>query len=425
MTTQATILPASGLATSDAPPLHLPAEHFAAALGFLAFGALGLVWVAPELSQGAFLAPRVAGVVHLFTLGFITTSILGALYQFLPVAVGTPIRSQRAAHVAFALLAGGLPTLVVGLAGDTPRLAPVGACAVALALAIFACNMIATLARASTRTLTWWSLVGASGFLVVTLGFGLALAMNLTTGFLGESRFALLAVHVHVAIFGWVMLVIVGVAHRLMPMFLVSHGATERPGWVAVGCLACGCTLLALPLGPGGRVASGVIIAAGVVAFLVQAVSYYRHRRKPQLDPGLRLASAGLLGMSMALVMAPFALVQGLENPRLLAAYVFVLVVGGISLFVAGHYYKIVPFLVWYHRFGSLVGTRPVPKVADLYSARMAHANVGALFVGAIAITVGILAACTALVRAGALGFAAGVALEIREMTRVACRRPA
>ncbi len=425
MTTHAILLPAGNWATADAPPLHLPAEHFAAALGFLALGAMGLVWVAPELSAGAFVVPRVAGVVHLFTLGFITTSILGALYQFLPVAVGTPIRSRRVAHATFALLVAGLPTFVIGLAGDVPPLVPVGACAVAVALALFAGNMIATLARATTRTLTWWALVAASGFLVVTLAFGLALATNLTTGFLGVSRFAVLATHIHVAVAGWVVLVMVGVAHRLMPMFLVSHGATERPGWAAVGCLAGGCALLALPLGSGGVVPGATLIAGGVVAFLVQAISFYRHRRKPKLDPGLRLASAGLLGVAIALVMAPFALARGLESPRLLTAYVFTLVVGGISLFVAGHYYKIVPFLVWYHRFGSLVGTRPVPKVADLYSARMAQANVVALVAGVIASAVGILSASTLLVRAGTLVFAAGVALEIREMTRIARRRPA
>lgn len=110
----------AGLASANAPPLHLPGEHFVAALTFLALGGVGLVWIAPELAAGAFLAPRVAGVAHLFTLGFVTMSILGALYQFLPVAVGTPIRSQRAAHVSFALMTAGVPADVnhAGKAGD-------------------------------------------------------------------------------------------------------------------------------------------------------------------------------------------------------------------------------------------------------------------------------------------------------------------
>ncbi|HSQ66895.1 MAG TPA: hypothetical protein VLM85_26935, partial [Polyangiaceae bacterium] len=228
-TSQPSALPIGGLASTDGPPLRLPAENFAAALTFLALGAVGLVWVAPELSAGAFFAPRVAGVVHLFTLGFITTSMIGALYQFLPVAVGTPIRSQQAAHVTFGLLVSGIPTFVLALVTGARPLIPVGAGALTLALAIFAVNLMATLARAKTRSLSWWALAGASFFLVVTLSFGFALALNLTTGFAAESRFVLLAAHVHVAIVGWVMLVMVGVAHRLLPMFLISHGATERP----------------------------------------------------------------------------------------------------------------------------------------------------------------------------------------------------
>jgi len=425
MTAHASVLPTAGLASADAPPLQLPGEHFVAALTFLALGGVGLVWIAPELAAGAFLAPRVAGVAHLFTLGFVTMSILGALYQFLPVAVGTPIRSQRAAHVSFALMTAGVPAFAFALIAGFPRVIHVGGTAVVLALAVFATNLTATLARAASRTLTWWALAAASAFLVVTLGFGLVLAFDLTSGFLTDDRFAVLAVHVHVAVVGWVMLVMVGVAHRLMPMFLLSHGASERPGWAAVGALASGCSLLVLPLGATVRLAGGLAIATGVVAFLVQAALFYRHRRKQTLDAGLRLASAGLVGITAALLLAPIALSRGLENPRWPTAYALVLVVGGLSLFVAGHYYKIVPFLVWYHRFGSVVGTRPVPRVADLYSARVARADVALFVAGVLAMAIGIVVGSEASVRAGAVSFAAAVALEIREMVRVARRRPA
>src|SRR5688572_26779770 len=82
-----------GLGSANAPPFRLPGEHFAAALTFWGVGALGLIRVAPDLAQGLFPLPRVIAVTHLFTLGWITTSILGALYQFLPVALRVPIRS--------------------------------------------------------------------------------------------------------------------------------------------------------------------------------------------------------------------------------------------------------------------------------------------------------------------------------------------
>ena len=81
--------------TPAADSIRLAAEHFAASILYLMAGAAGLVWIAPELATGAYASPHVAGVTHLFTLGWITTTIFGALAQLLPVALGAPIRSYR------------------------------------------------------------------------------------------------------------------------------------------------------------------------------------------------------------------------------------------------------------------------------------------------------------------------------------------
>src|SRR5690606_15673473 len=113
----------AGPGGADSPPFRLPVEHLAAALVFWGAGALGLVWIAPLLAQGLFPLPRVIAVTHLFTLGWITTSILGALYQFFPVALRAPVRSQWLAHLTFLLYVPGLAVFVVGnLAGTRTML---------------------------------------------------------------------------------------------------------------------------------------------------------------------------------------------------------------------------------------------------------------------------------------------------------------
>ena len=331
-----------GLVAASAPPLRLPAEHFAAALLFWVLGSLGLVWVAPEIARGLFPLPRVAAVTHLFTLGWITTTILGALYQFLPVALQTPIRSERLAHLTFVLYAPGLALFVGGLlfGRHTPMLA--GAALFGTGLLLFVANLAATLRRAPERNLTWWALAGAALFLTATTALGAALAGNLRWHYLGAERFTALGVHLHVAIAGWVMLVIVGVAHRLLPMFLLSHGASERPGRVALTLLAGGSALLLLlhhALSPLAVWGVALLLAGGLGAFLVQATLFFRHRRKPTLDPGLRLAGIALVFTGAALTLAPFVIVHGVHAPRLATAYVLALILGGLSLFVGGHYY--------------------------------------------------------------------------------------
>lgn len=416
-----------GLVARGAPPLALPAEHFAAALGFWLLGALGLVWSAPAIASGAFPLTQVVATTHLFTLGWLTTSILGALYQFLPVALQVPIRSTRIAHLGFYLYVPGLLLFVIGLLRGAETLVLGGAVLFGSALLLFVGNLMAALARAPERNLTWWALAGAALFLTITVLLGAALAGNLSRGYLGAHRFLALGVHLHVAVAGWVLLVMIGVAHRLLPMFLLSHGAPEWPARLAVGMVAGGTALLVVlhhALTPPRLWTIALLLGGGVLAFLAQAALFFRHRKKPALDPGLRMAAVGLVHLLLVLVIAPFFLVHGLAAPRLATAYGVALVLGALSLFVAGHYYKIVPFLVWFHRFGPLVGRQPVPRVADLYAARPGNAAVVLLGVGAFALVVATLTGAVWAARPAALVYAAGACIVAAQMFTISRRRP-
>ncbi len=415
-----------GVASRQAPPFRLPGEHFTAALVFLVLGAVGLVLVAEELSTGAYPSPRVIGVTHFFTLGWITTSIMGALYQFMPVALGEPIRSIGLAHVSFGVYVTGLPLFIVGLVTGQTTVMVVGAVTLVCGLGLFLVNLGITLVRATRRDVTWWALLGAGFFLLLTLVLGLALAGNLRWGYLGPNRFFALGVHIHVALGGWVGLVIVGVAHRLLPMFLLSHGAGEALSRAAVVLIAAGAAALAaLHHAPDvlSRWAPALLMGGGVTCFLVHAARVYRKRVRRALDPGMRLAALALGFLAVGLLLAgPVAF--GRADPRFATGYVLVLV-GGISLFVAAHYYKIVPFLVWYHRFGPLAGKQPVPKVSELYETRWANIAAALLSLGVAGAATGVLFGNASVVRWSAVGFTAGVLVEGVQMIRLARRRPA
>jgi hypothetical protein len=419
--------PAPSLVTASAPPLLLPGEHFAAALLFWVLGAAGLVWVAPDVARGLFPLPRVVAVTHLFTLGWITTTIQGALYQFLPVALRSPIRSERVAHATFLLYVPGVVLFVAGLLSGLHAVVMAGGVLFGSGLLLFAGNLAATLRRAPERGVTWWALAGAALYLVSTVVLGIALAANLGWGYMGANRFLALGVHMHVAALGWAGLVMIGVAHRLLPMFLLSHGAPEWPGRFAAGAIGTGVALL---LGFHHALSRPVLwtvaacLAAGVLAFIVQAALFFRHRMKPALDPGLRLVAAALAFFLLALLIAPGFVALGLLAPRVATAYVLSLVLGGISLFIAGHYYKIVPFLVWFHRFGPRVGKQPVPRVADLYSARLAALAAALLAAGTLVLVAATLVGAATAARAGATAFAAGAFLLATQMYLISIRRP-
>jgi hypothetical protein len=419
-------VPARPGGPAGTPPAWLPGGHFAAATAFFLAGAAGLVAVAPDLADGAFPLPRVAAVAHLFTLGWITTAIQGALYQFLPVALGTPIRSERLAGATGIAYAVGLSLFLAGLATMTTAVMLGGAVLFGMALLGFVGNLAATLRRAPERGFTWRCLAAANVFLFFTVVLGGSLAANLRLGHLGDGRLTAIGVHVHVAVAGWVMLVILGVGHHLLPMFLLSHGASERWGRIAAVLLGAAAGLLLLfhkyvflPV----RWAAGLMLLAGAAAFVVQAAAYFRARRKPRVDAGMRLAGAGVCLLAVSAVLGGGVLVRGFSDPRLATAYGIALIPGALGLFVAGHVYKIVPFLTWFHRYGPRVGKGPVPQVADLYDARTAMAAGVLLGGGAAGMVAGVLAASAAVVGAAAVCYAAGAVVLALQLIGTVTRR--
>ena len=416
--------PPGALAAADGGSLRLPAQHFAAALLFLAAGAVGLVAIAPELAAGAFLSPRVAGVTHLFTLGWLTTTIFGALHQLLPVALGAPVRSSRLGQLAFWSHAPGVALFVGGVISGSTALHHAGIALLATGIVLLLVNVGLSLPGARARDATWWAVVVALLCLASTLVLGVVLVHNLHTGFLQERRVRTLAVHLHVALVGWALVMIVGMSHRLLPMFLLAHGADTRWTRRALVLLPAGLVTLAVGL-VAGRVAAtwaGVaLLEAGVLCFLLQCRAFHAARRRPVLDVGLRFAATALGFLLASAALGPAVLaVGGLRHPRLATTYVLVGLLGGLLLHVVGHFYKIVPFLAWIARYRGRVGRERVPTVADLFSARVAHAQLGLMSVAVAGMAGGVLAGSAALVRVAALLFAVGVALFVSQILRVA-----
>lgn len=91
-------------------------------------------------------------------------------------------------------------------------------------------------------------MVGAAAYLVVTVVLGVALALNLSLGFLGRARFLALGVHIHVAALGWIFLVVIRVGRHLLPMFLLSHAGEvgERRLRASAALVAAGVAWLVL-----------------------------------------------------------------------------------------------------------------------------------------------------------------------------------
>src|SRR5262249_13055483 len=189
--------------------------------------AIQLPWLATELT-GHYYHPRVLALTHTVTLGWITLAILGASYQLIPIVLKCPLWSERVPWWQ-------LPALVVGIAGMLAHFF-IGewsgmlwaAGLVAIAVAAHVVNLAFTLrAVEASSLLARFVIVALAGISLTTLA-GLALAFHHLHPFLPGDFYARLGAHVHLAVLGWVLPMILGVSAQTYPMFLLGSGHDVR-----------------------------------------------------------------------------------------------------------------------------------------------------------------------------------------------------
>jgi hypothetical protein len=369
----------------------------------------GVAWLAPELA-GHYYHPHLVALTHVVTLGWITLAIMGASYQLVPIVVGHPVWSERLARWQFWLLFLGVGGMVAHFYAATWPGLVLTAGLFAAGVALHLINVALTLRGVQRWDFTVRLIVLAYAGLGLTVVFGLLLAADHIWKILPGDFFATLHAHVHLALLGWVMPMVLGVAARAYPMFLLAPEPRGWPEWLQFWGLAVGVPAVTAGLAlrvRGAEIAGALAVAAAAAGHLAWIMTMARSRRRPRLDWGLRLALTGsafvvpgaLLGLSFVLHL--------ISGPRLALAYAVVVLGGWISLTVAGMMLKIVPFLVWYRVYSPRVGKERVPTLPELSWA-------GAEGVACVLLAGGFLALAVATVGGSAEAIrAAGVVLAL------------
>ncbi|MDP2305675.1 MAG: hypothetical protein Q8P18_06580 [Pseudomonadota bacterium] len=363
-------LPSYGAPRLDqGPPLAIPASFFLTApVAIVAAGVLVLVY--GGALQSRWTGPAFA-VAHLGTLGLLGATMLGALYQLIPVLGGTPVPGVRLAHAVHALFVGGLAALVARFCGAPPPFGWGGAAALTGAITLFAGPVAVALARAPSRT---WPVVGmraAALALVVALLLGLRLAVPP----LSPLRPLWIQVHLTVGLLGWVGGLVAAVAWQLVPMFYLVPAFDRRLPAVVLALQVVG---VVGPLGVLALAEAGVDVGSGaaLVAAAPAALAVWGIAPAALLHGLVRRKRAGADGsvrfwfaaLPVALALGPLALAAwALPDPRWALAFGWLAIWGWAGTIVHGMLTRIVPFLTWFHRFSPLLGKRRVPAMRALY----------------------------------------------------------
>ena len=423
----------TGLATRFAPSFRLIQAHFAFGLGGMLAFAAALVARATAV-QGFYFQPLLLGLVHLCVLGWLLPVAIGALHQLVPVVFEVPVRSERLAWIAFALYAAAVPLFIFEMWTHSLApgwLLPVAATAAATSVWLYVINLGATLLRSRRRTLTGAYVIAALSYLLIAVAVGALLAWNLYAPYLPVVHLAVLRAHAHAAGLGFFGLLVMGVAYRLLEMFLLSHGAPERAGWIAFGATNVAVlALIASCHGVGERALLAVAAAAagvGVGAFLVQVRQIFRRRMQRRTDVAWRHSATAFFYLAASVALGGVVALAPLGAPwwdRLHLGYGLLALPGFVGTIVVGQLYKILPFLVWLHRFAAYVGLKKVPAASELCPERPKQVQYALMHAGVAALAAGVIFDIAWLRLAGALAFAASALLVARNLGVIWMRRP-
>jgi hypothetical protein len=357
------MMPAPGRGVS---PM-LPLSYLGTATVAFVVAALAVPWLAPELA-GHYYQPRVLALTHTVTLGWITLTIMGASYQIVPIVLGRPIWSERLARWQLALTATGIVGLVAHFfIGEWSGLLW-AAGLVTLGVGLHCVNAVLSVRGLGAWTFTARLVALAHVGLGLTALFGTLLGLDKVVRVLPGDLFPSLHAHVHLALLGWVLPMVIGVAARVYPMFLLAREPAGWPGRVQLWGLGLGvpAVVLGILTDPGLLAAGALAVAAAVLAHVAWVHAMVRGSRRPALDWGLRFVLTGALALVPATGLGLALALDLLAGPRVALAYAALALGAWASLTIAGMLLKIVPFLVWFRVYGPRAGREPVPSLPDL-----------------------------------------------------------
>lgn len=358
------------------PAATLPLAYFAAAHLALAAALLALV-ADPHLPVVFDGRPRLIALVHLMTLGWITGSILGALYIVGPLALDVPLPGAKADVVA--CLSFWLGTLGMAAGFWTNRFDTVGTASLLV---------LGAIVLVGVRTMRGLSRSRVPRGVAVHVGFafanaalaglaGLLLAQSHLRSGLPWSSLSLAVAHAHLAVLGWAIMMIFGVAYRLIPMVVPTAMPTGPTLAISAVLLQVGTLGLSGSLAVGWDVRLWVLIViAAFASFFAQIYRMLRRRRPRAVELPASDWSTCHTGLALlyGLVAAGLGtwLVFGSAPPDVGWVYGAAGLLGFVSQMVVGIQGRLFPLQAWFRAMVQKEGEPPARSSHALVDWRLA-----------------------------------------------------
>jgi hypothetical protein len=384
--------------------------------------ALARLAIDPGTAGGFFLHPRMAALVHLVTLGWISGSILGAFYIAGPLVLRMPLRTGWADQAAFVAFAIGVLGVSAGFwTGDYAS------------VSAFAMLALAAVLHVAQRA--WRGLAGARAPGAVKLHVALAFANILAAGLLGMliglnriygwlpwSPLHAAYAHAHLAAIGWAVMMVAGIGYRLVPMVLpaaMPQGSSLAASAVLLQIGAMSIAAAMLGGSAWGIVAGALLVLAGLASFVARLLGMLKRRLPPPAalprpDWPTRQTAVAFVCLLLTMASGLLLLTPAAADWHVPLRWIYgtLGLVGFLSQIVIGIQGRLLPMHGWYAAFEARGLDPPQRSAHELGSVPLARAIFWSWALGVPALAGGLALGSSPAIAAGSAMLLAGVVLN-------------
>ena len=333
-----------GLSLDQAPPISVPFRFFLTAPIFGVVISFVLFFTPFSESSNQY-SHFAIGLIHLFTLGILSMIIFGAMQQMMPVLAGAIIKKPRFfANVVHTSLVFGTLFLSFSFILELRNLLFIGATFLAIAFLTFFIMSIKLLFNVKflTSTVKAMRLFSLAG--LITLFLGLYLAFSHINLSFDENYYIVVFLHILFALFGFTLLLIMGVSFQVIPMFYVALDfpkfVQNKMPLILFILLFVSAVFLYLDI---NFFILKIIFTTLIISICFYGLKSLNNRRRPVFDATLWYWKLSLSSLIISMIIWIFNLFE--SNYILAIVFAF----GFLYSLLQGMVYKIIPFLSWFH----------------------------------------------------------------------------
>ena len=337
----------NGLSLDQAPPISVVFRFFFSGALFGIFsGILILIFQTDILNPHS---TEALILTHTLTLGVMLSFMFAALFQMLPVIAGVilpaPVKKANLLQYPFIL---GVLSLLLGFYTSSTWLFLLASILLGGSIFYITAVMLKDLIKLPNHSASSKGMMVALSSLVIVILLALYMTGTLS-GFLQGTYYSVVKeAHYSFGLFGWISLLIVAISFQVIEMFYVTPAYPKFvSGYLSINIL--GLLLLGLTLSviiPTVWAVIDIFLALVLGGYALITLKRLTQRKRPLTDATVWFWRLGLSSLILSMILILITLFTEAEVLKQLS-YIF-FATFALSI-VFAMFYKIVPFLTWFH----------------------------------------------------------------------------